>query len=247
VYEHDRDEAFGIAPNRVRRHEQDETHDSTTEQSRTLQSLAAARSGHPLDHRAALHLQRMAGNAGVSSLVGEEDRSPVHDVVGRGGGQALDRGTREFMESRLGADFGDVRVHTDSQATASARSVQAHAYTVGNDVVFQGDRYQPGTDSGRRMLAHELTHVVQQRSGPVDGTAAPGGIKLSDPSDRFERQAESTADAVVSGSPTPATAAAGPAAGVQRDEDTGEEPTAQTLSLQRAEAEEDEKEQEEGA
>src|SRR6202165_1015197 len=115
-------------------------------------------------------LQKTAGNATVTAALEEQEPSPVKDVVGSGGGSPLDRDTRGFMESHLGADFSDVRVHTDGKATESARSVQAYAYTVGNDVVFQPDKYSPESESGQRMLAHELTHVVQQRSGPVAGT-----------------------------------------------------------------------------
>src|SRR2546426_5496898 len=143
---------------------------------------------------AVMHLQKMAGNASVSAALVEQEPSLVKDVVGSGGGSPLDRDTRGFMESRLGADFGDVRVHTDGKATESARSVQAYAYTVGNDVVFQSDKFAPDSDSGQRMLAHELTHVVQQRSGPVAGTPAPGGIQISSHSDRFDQAAESSAD-----------------------------------------------------
>jgi hypothetical protein len=102
------------------------------------------------------------------------------------------------MEARLGADFSDVRVHTDSAADGSAKSVQAHAYTVGSNIVFQRDRYEPGTTDGQTLLAHELTHVVQQRSGPVDGTSTGNGVKVSDPSDRFERDAAANADRVMS-------------------------------------------------
>src|SRR5437773_7944920 len=128
---------------------------------------------------AVMHLQKTAGNASVSAALEEQEQpSLVKDVVGSGGGSPLDRDTRGFMESRLGADFSDVRVHTDGKAAESARSVQAYAYTVGNDVVFQSDRYAPDSDSGQRMLEHELTQVVQQRSGPVDGTPAAGGIEV---------------------------------------------------------------------
>jgi hypothetical protein len=141
------------------------------------------------------------------------------------------------MESRLGADFGDVRVHTDGKATESARSVQAHAYTVGNDVVFQSDKYAPESDSGQRMLAHELTHVVQQRSGPVDGTPAPGGIKVSDPSDSFERAAESTADRVMSSQAVSSPMTAAPSS-VQRE--TEEDEPLQGAFVQRQAAEEEE-------
>jgi hypothetical protein len=181
-----------------------------------------------------LGLQRAAGNAGTASLV-EEDRSPVHDVVGSGGGAPLDTSTRVDMESRFGHDFGDVRVHTDGAAHDSAKSVNAQAYTVGSNIVFQRDKYDPSSDSGKHMLAHELTHVVQQRSGPVDGTDAGGGVKVSDPSDRFEREAVANADRLMS-SPAPASvSAAGPA--VQRCEDggAGHDESVQRMTVQREE------------
>src|SRR5438132_13394239 len=184
---------------------------------------------------AVMHLQKTAGNATVSAALEEQEPSLVKNVVGSGGGSPLDSDTKGFMESRLGADFADVRVHTDSKASESARSVQAHAYTVGTDVVFQSGKYEPESDSGKRMLAHELTHVVQQRSGPVAGTPAPGGIKVSNPSDAFEQAAEGSADRVMTGTaPTPAATA--PAA-VQREEDDDE---LQGSFVQRAEEEEDE-------
>src|SRR6184192_315635 len=167
---------------------------------------------------AVMHLQKTAGNATVSAALEEQEPSPVKDVVGSGGGTPLDRDTRGFMESRLGADFSDVRVHTDARASESAQSVQAHAYTVGSDVVFQSGKYAPESDSGKRMLAHELTHVVQQRSGPVDGTPAPGGIKISHPSDGFEQAAESTAErAMSSQSVAPQSPSTSASASVQRE------------------------------
>jgi hypothetical protein len=187
-------------------------------------------------------LQRLVGNSGVGAVLQRErqhedeghaqapepaPRSSVHDVVGGGGGEPLDAGTRTDMESRLGADFGDVRVHTGSRAHASAAEVGARAYTVGNDVVFQRDAYDTASDAGRTTLAHELTHVMQQRQGPVDGTEAAGGIRVSDPSDRFEQEASANAERVMA-APSPAAArpaepappAAVPAgASVQREED----------------------------
>ncbi|MET8689659.1 DUF4157 domain-containing protein [Streptomyces sp. NPDC004732] len=134
-------------------------------------------------------LQRTAGNAAVVQAV---QRSAVHDVL-RGGGRPLDTGTRTDMEARLGADFSDVRVHDDSAAKASAAEVGARAYTSGSHVVI-GDG---GAD--RHTLAHELTHVIQQRQGPVAGTDHGNGLKVSDPSDRFEREAEANAHRVLSG------------------------------------------------
>jgi len=203
-------------------------------------------SGGPLggqhDHAALLHLQRTAGNAGVVQLLGAEDeaRSPVHDVVGTGGGTPLDDGTRADMESRFGQDFGDVRVHTDGQASASAEAVGANAYTVGSDVVFGAGQFDPATPTGQRTLAHELVHVLQQRSGPVDGTDAPGGIRLSDPADRFERAADRTAEAVMAAAPS-ASATAAPGA----DSSTAQrelEEAAGTPALQRQEMGEEEEE-----
>lgn len=143
-----------------------------------------------------LRLQRSAGNASVSGALEEPG---VTDIVGRGGGRPLEDGVRKDMETHLGTDFSDVRIHDDARAAASAKAVQAHAYTVGSDIVFGGGGYAPTSPTGQRMLAHELTHVVQQRSGPVDGTPTTGGIKISDPSDRFERAAEASAERFMAG------------------------------------------------
>jgi hypothetical protein len=179
-----------------------------------------------------LHLQRLAGNAALQ-------RSPVLDVVGSGGAP-LDEETRTDMESRLGHDFSDVRVHTGGAADESARSVSAQAYTVGSDIVFASGRYDPTSDAGRHMLAHELTHVVQQRSGPVDGTDAGDGVRVSDPSDRFEREAAANADRAMS-APAPQAQLATGAAGVQRVEDEApEEDAAVQTYVQREEDETEE-------
>jgi hypothetical protein len=152
-------------------------------------------------------LQRIVGNETVSRLVEDEreaapEKSPVHDVI-NSGGEPLAADTRAEMEGRLGADFSDVRVHTDSRAHDSAKAVNAHAYTVGSNIVFQREAFDPSSHSGRTTLAHELTHVMQQRSGPVDGEAQAGGIRVSDPSDRFERAAVANAETVMS-QPAPA-------------------------------------------
>ena len=90
----------------------------------------------------------------------------VHEVLA-GAGRPLEPSVRDFMEPRLGHDFGRVRVHTDERAAESARAMDALAYTVGRNLVFDAGRYEPGTPAGRQLLAHELTHVVQQ------GAAAP--------------------------------------------------------------------------
>jgi hypothetical protein len=162
-------------------------------------------------------LQRAAGNSGVTAALSGEEKSPVHDVISNGGGRPLEPEVRADMEARLGHDFGDVRVHNDGQAHDSAVAVNAHAYTVGSNIVFQRDRYDPTSADGQVTLAHELTHVVQQRNGPVDGTPTAGGIKVSDPGDRFEREAAANATQVMS-APAPVTAGTSGSA-VQREAD----------------------------
>src|SRR2546425_13172565 len=83
----------------------------------------------------------------------------VHEVL-RSPGQPLDPATRAFMEPRFGHDFSQVRVHTDARATESARAIDALAFTVERDVVFGAGQYAPNSNRGRRLMAHELTHVV---------------------------------------------------------------------------------------
>jgi hypothetical protein len=103
-----------------------------------------------------------------SSSAGQDRLSevpPIVDEVLRSPGQPLDTETRTFMELRFGHDFSQVRVHTDAKAAVSAKAVNAHAYTVGRDIVFGNGKYLPGMRRGNHWLAHELTHVLQQDSG----------------------------------------------------------------------------------
>jgi Domain of unknown function (DUF4157) len=205
-----------------------------------------------------LRLQRLAGNREVTAMLRQEgerdadheDASAAGSVAAalEGGGRPLGEELRADMEGRLGHDFSDVRVHTGEAATGSAKALGANAYTVGRDVVFQGD-WDPASDAGRRTLAHELTHVVQQAAGPVDGTDSVDGLRVSDPGDRFEQEAERTADAAV-GAPAAAGAEAGTAAAapaVQRqtegaEEDEEELVAQQSVQRQTEATEEDEEE-----
>ncbi len=143
-----------------------------------------------------LRLQRMAGNRATGELLGPSRQEgvpeSVQSVVGSESGAALDPATRGFMESRFDHDFSDVRVHTDDKAAASATDVNADAYTVGRDVVFGRGQYAPHSPSGRKVLAHELAHVVQQRGR----TGAPAGIEPENAP--LEHDAQQTADAVTS-------------------------------------------------
>jgi hypothetical protein len=95
----------------------------------------------------------------------------VHQVLGSLG-QPLAETDRAWFEDRLGHDFSGVRIHSDALAAASARAVGAHAYTVGREIVFGSQRYAPSTQAGRRLLLHELTHVVQQRTAPASSAAS---------------------------------------------------------------------------
>ena len=122
----------------------------------------------------------------------------LHDVL-NSSGQQLDAGTRAFMEPRFGHDFSQVRVHTDEKAAESAQAVNALAYTVGRDVVFGEGRYEPETSQGRRLLAHELTHVLQQASRTVVSMPVSENLLISDPSDSPEQAAHLIANTVVSG------------------------------------------------
>ena len=105
----------------------------------------------------------------------------VHDVL-RSPGQPLDSATRSFMEPRFGADFSNVWVHTDAKAAASAKAVNALAYTVGNNVVFGESRYAPSSHDGSRLLAHELTHVRQQGAAPATTMTASSEHRHESPS-----------------------------------------------------------------
>ena len=153
----------------------------------------------PMTADRVLDLQRAVGNASVAALLGHGRdhppavrRSSVSDALASPGAP-LDSSTRTEMAARLGADFSDVRVHADAAAQRSAVELGARAYTSGEHVVVG-----PG-GGDKHTLAHELVHVLQQRRGPVAGTDHGGGVRVSDPSDRFEREAEARAARAMAG------------------------------------------------
>ncbi len=142
-----------------------------------------------------------AGRRGHHDHATEAPRA-VYDVL-RASGQPLDATTRRYMENRFGHDFRDVRVHADTRAAASADAVAARAYTVGRDVVFGAGAYAPMNVEGRRLLAHELTHVVQQTTATGEAASpsrteaaaeqagrrlAPGPAAMSAPLGALQRQ-----------------------------------------------------------
>jgi len=100
-------------------------------------------------------------------------------------GESLDRETRGFFEPRFGFDFSQVRVHADSAAAASARAMDAQAYTVGHHIAFDAGKYDPHSEPGRRLIGHELVHTLQQSGG-----SQTGGIQAGSPTDASEKEAD---------------------------------------------------------
>jgi hypothetical protein len=133
-------------------------------------------------------LQARAGDGAVPATV-----PPIVYEVLRSPSQPLDPATRAFMELRFGHDFSRVRVHTDAKAAESARAVNGLAYAVGNNVVFGSGRYAPQTGEGRRLLAHELAHTIQQAQAETSSPAAESTLKIGDSGDAYERDADAKA------------------------------------------------------
>lgn len=153
-----------------------------------------------LDPHRALALQRVIGNRATARLLTAQR---IKTVIA-GPGEELDVATRVSMERRFGTSFADVRVHRDSEAEASANALDALAYTAGSHIVFAHGRYDTSSADGQHVLAHELTHVVQQRGGPVSGVPIGEGVTISEPGDSFERDAEERANDVVTSDTEPA-------------------------------------------
>jgi Domain of unknown function (DUF4157) len=132
---------------------------------------------------------------GSGPLPSQETPAVAREAL-RSPGQPLDGNTRRFMESRFQYDFSRVRVHANDAASRGAQAVNALAYTVGTDIVFGSRQYQPETMDGRRLLAHELTHVVQQQTGRA---ASMQRQSDEDGDDSLEQEADQTATAVAAG------------------------------------------------
>lgn len=171
-------------------------------------ALQARPSGPHRVVSSALLQRQAAGPDGRHAIPGS-----VHETLSAPG-QALEGATRAEMGLRLGHDFSQVRVHTDAQAAASAQAVHALAYTVGQDIVFANGQYAPGTPQGQRLLAHELTHVVQQSGAP---TAPGAGLKMDDAASPAEREAGQVAERVMQGDAGPVLGATEPGT-LQRQE-----------------------------
>ncbi len=147
-----------------------------------------------------LGLQRAAGNQAVSDAIvqRQELTQGVSQATG-GAGASLPGPLRSALESHVGADLSGVRLHSGGAASESAAKMGAEAYTIGEDIVLGTGATDLDSDAGVHRLAHEATHVVQQRSGPVSGSPVEEGLAVSDPGDRFELAAEHSARSFLAG------------------------------------------------
>lgn len=118
----------------------------------------------------------------------------VHEVLSSGG-RSMDTGSRRFMESRFDRDFSQVRLHTDGKAAASANALDAHAYTLGQHIVFAAGRYQPGSMEGAQLLAHELVHTQQQKHTPGGSHST---LEVGPVNDVYEHEADRLAENAMS-------------------------------------------------
>lgn len=152
-------------------------------------------------HRSLLKLQRDYGNRFVGQVLRaaggpqhEDDMDTIERSIdgARGGGHGLDHRTRGQMESAFGADFSGVRVHADSRADTLNEALSARAFATGKDIFFRRGEYDPGSSSGRELLAHELTHVVQQ-----NGDLVRAKLTVSQPGDEHEEEADRMAREVI--------------------------------------------------
>lgn len=167
-------------------------------QERRHEQAAEERREPPRSH---VGLREVASNIGNSAfsrfaepgsgiLPGGRVHPDVESAIGaaRGHGGALDSQVRERVGGALDDPLTDVRVHTDERADALTRSVSARAFTTGSDIFFARGEYRPATTTGDALLAHELTHVAQQRGAPVTGP-----LTVTDPGGQLEAEAEATA------------------------------------------------------
>ncbi|MCI0396434.1 MAG: DUF4157 domain-containing protein [Chloroflexi bacterium] len=160
-----------------------------------------------LDAGALTHMQQTVGNSAVQRFLAQRAKAPGGSGPGeiddqtaaainadRGSGQELDEGIAGRAGSVMGRDFGDVKVHADSQADALSRQLGAKAFTTGKDIFFRAGAYNPTSGEGQQLISHELTHVAQQGATPP---AVQGQMMVNDPNDQFEAEADNVAGVVM--------------------------------------------------
>ncbi|MCB9076737.1 MAG: DUF4157 domain-containing protein [Anaerolineaceae bacterium] len=176
-----------------------------------------------VDRSGLAQLQNQVGNRAVQRMLAQRSGDGAFelddDTAGRinqarGQGQPLDSATQDQMGAAMGQDFSGVQVHTSRESDELNQQIGAKAFTTGQDIFFKEGAYDPGSSGGQELIAHELTHVVQQGSGAVKGGS---GMTVNAPGDVYEQEADSVAKQVTS----PA-ASGGAEAGVQRQEEEEE-------------------------
>jgi hypothetical protein len=201
------------------------------------------------DPKSLIGLQKIAGNKAVQRLIiqgqssgsSELDDETINRInQERGQGQSLDSTVQTQMSQALGMNFGHVDVHTSPESDSLNRQLNAKAFTTGKDIFFREGEYQPHSSSGQSLIAHELSHVVQQSTGQVPTSNT---MQVNPPDDAFEKQADSFAQNLTMSAN---------AHGIQRQEEEEEEPVqaqemdeeeeVQTMSLQKQETPEEEEE-----
>lgn len=156
-----------------------------------------------LDATAVQHMQQTVGNTAVQRFLAQRSGSGPTELDDgtasainqqRGSGHGLDDGMAAKAGATMGQDFSGVKVHTDSQADQLSQQLGAKAFTTGNDIFFRSGEYNPASSDGQTLIAHELTHVVQQ------GASAPsvqGKMAVNDPNDQYEAEADHVAETVM--------------------------------------------------
>lgn len=156
-----------------------------------------------LDATAVQQMQQTVGNTAVQRYLAQRSGSGPTEIDDdtsnainqqRGGGHGLDDGMAAKAGATMGQDFSGVKIHTDSQADQLSHQLGAKAFTTGNDIFFRAGEYNPASSDGQTLIAHELTHVVQQ------GASAPsvqGKMAVNDPNDQYEAEADHVAETVM--------------------------------------------------
>lgn len=163
-------------------------------------------SKHHAEEKGMSALQHKIGNRAVQRLIAQRSSAApaqIDDEISqrinqaRSGGETLNPDIQNQMGQGLGADFSQVRVHTSQDSHELNQALGAKAFTTGKDIFFKEGAYDPHSTSGKELLAHELTHVVQQGTGQVNHS--PGGMTVNAPGDMHEQQADQAAQSLVHG------------------------------------------------
>ncbi|HXU72263.1 MAG TPA: DUF4157 domain-containing protein, partial [Polyangia bacterium] len=180
-------------------------------------------------HQARVRATAMHALGGRRVSDGRDARKTLADRL-NGNGKVLPSSLRAELESRLGASFGDVRVHDDPEAASQARRLGARAFTQGQDVFFGDGKYDPSSPDGRRLIAHELTHVAQQAGAPATSapTVSPSGSAVEREADRVSH---AFADGARAGAPSLEIRERAPAGTISRDDGGGAGGTPQKWDL----------------